>query len=265
MPCERWRRPSAREFPDYPEVTGRLSPLEKGRIGRFGWKAQVAGLEEFVLTACAVELGLQVPGKDQPPPPHLKDYRAAGADMNQAECDALVKFIRNLPPPRQQRPASAAAATYVDEGRQLFTTVGCATCHVPKLGDVEGLYSDLLLHDLGPQLSDAGSSYGVFRPTGDAVALAQTKDGVVASPPRGRSEGQSSAASVPASPAEWRMPPLWGVRDSAPYLHDGRADTLAAAIALHGGEADRSCAKFTALKFAEQQKLVAFLKTLVAP
>jgi CxxC motif-containing protein (DUF1111 family) len=55
------------------------------------------------------------------------------------------------------------------------------------------------------------------------------------------------------------------MRDSAPYLHDGRADTSEAAIALHGGEAERSRSKFAALKFEERQKVLAFLKTLTAP
>jgi CxxC motif-containing protein (DUF1111 family) len=37
------------------------------------------------------------------------------------------------------------------------------------------------------------------------------------------------------TPAEWRTAPLWGVADSGPYLHDGRANSLAEAIELHGG------------------------------
>ena len=46
--------------------------------------------------------------------------------------------------------------------------------------------------------------------------------------------------SGPASRFEWRTPALWGFRDSAPYLHDGRAKTLDQAIAFHGGEAAES-------------------------
>src|SRR6185312_8422808 len=48
----------------------------------------------------------------------------------------------------------------------------------------------------------------------------------------------------PASRFEWRTPPLWGFRDSGPYLHDGRADTIDQAIALHGGEAANVAQKF---------------------
>ncbi len=51
--------------PAFPEVQGRVSRLKDGRIGRFGWKGQTASLKDFDLTACAVELGLEVPGQPQ--------------------------------------------------------------------------------------------------------------------------------------------------------------------------------------------------------
>jgi CxxC motif-containing protein (DUF1111 family) len=64
---------------------------------------------------------------------------------------------------------------------------------------------------------------------------------------------------------EWRTPPLWGVRDSGPYLHDGRAETLEQAIAFHGGQAKRSADNFFQLKPEEQMQLITFLKSLTAP
>ena len=67
------------------------------------------------------------------------------------------------------------------------------------------------------------------------------------------------------SPSEWRTPPLWGVADSAPYLHDGRAATLAEAIKLHAGQAAPSANRFTGLSDVQQEELIAFLNTLRAP
>jgi CxxC motif-containing protein (DUF1111 family) len=64
---------------------------------------------------------------------------------------------------------------------------------------------------------------------------------------------------------EWRTPPLWGVADSAPYLHDGRAPTLQEAIRLHGGQAANAAQRFARLNPAEQVQLIAFLKTLRVP
>src|SRR5207245_1572799 len=105
----------------------------------------------------------------------------------------------------------------------VFESIGCATCHAPKLGDVSGLYSDLLLHDMGEASSDSATYYGGPAAPGRLDDLAEAKE-------RTRSTGV-------ASPTEWRTAPLWGVADSAPYLHDGRARTLEEAIQLHGGEA----------------------------
>jgi hypothetical protein len=67
------------------------------------------------------------------------------------------------------------------------------------------------------------------------------------------------------SPSEWRTPPLWGIADSGPYLHDGRAATLAEAIKLHAGQASSSASRFTSLSDIQQEELIAFLNTLRAP
>jgi CxxC motif-containing protein (DUF1111 family) len=69
-----------------------------------------------------------------------------------------------------------------------------------------------------------------------------------------------------ASELEWRTPPLWGFRDSAPYLHDGRARTLDHAVAFHGGEATHIAnLYFKKLTARERSQVEAFLKSLTAP
>ena len=105
--------------------------------------------------------------------------------------------------------AVAEPGSEMEEGRRLFVAVGCATCHMPSLGGVQGIFSDLLLHDMGQSLSDSGMYYGVESPGSFAGPSAQ----------------------------EWRTPPLWGYRDSGPYLHDGRAQNLEQVVALHEGQA----------------------------
>ena len=72
--------------------------------------------------------------------------------------------MSDLPRPAERKPESEREANEIQAGRGLFTKVGCATCHAPKLGKVEDMYSDLLLHDLGPALGDVGQ-YGVFDPS----------------------------------------------------------------------------------------------------
>src|SRR5262249_3437613 len=180
---------------------------------------QEATLEEFVLTACAVELGLEVPGRHQAGNPRDAEYQGPGLDLTSEACRDLVAFVRSLPPPSEVPPATDREAEAVTSGRATFERIGCAACHVAKLGEVHGIYSDLLLHDLGEDLGEIGS-YGITlaEPATDEPA---SKDGSLSEAPAGG-----------AARREWRTAPLWGLRDSAPYLHDGPAETLEQAIAL---------------------------------
>ena len=212
---------------------GHVARQKDGRIGRFGWKAQVPSLRDFVLNACAVELGLESPTHHQAIDPFGNGSRPAAVDISDEDCDALIDYVRNLPAPIEQHPERQAA------GFEQFVTIGCADCHRPNLGEVEGLFSDLLLHEMGGNLSDSGQYYG--------------------------EENSIESFVDNAKPGEWRTPPLWGVADSAPYLHDGRARTLTDAIAAHAGQAEESRRKFDNLRTEPRKKLMAFLQSLTAP
>jgi CxxC motif-containing protein (DUF1111 family) len=255
------------KHPGYPEVTGRVARAKDGKLGRFGWKSQKVDLREFTLNACAVELGLEVPTQAQVTPPHKPDYVAPGHDLTEEQCAELVAFVDSLPRPQQIVPDDAKAKAYLASGQKLFATVGCAACHTPDLGDVKGIYSDLLLHDMGTSLGDVGA-YGSVPPNAtDDEELKQplpplvTFNAVGAKPARPIDE----AKLIGALRQEWRTPPLWGLRDSAPYLHDGRASTLEQAIALHDGEAQRSSRQYFKLSAEEKLQLGSFLKSLSAP
>jgi CxxC motif-containing protein (DUF1111 family) len=244
----------------YPEVTGRVAMSKEGKIGRFGWKAQQAKLHDFVLAACAMELGLEVPGKSQGILPYKSDYKAPGLDLTAKECRALTAFVAQLPRPRQVAADDAESQTRTSEGSELFAATGCAVCHVRDLGKVSGIYSDLLLHDMGPVLSDPAppGTYGGSDNEELRFPLPPLASDSVF--PNFGGGNQNSAA-----PEEWRTPPLWGVRDSAPYLHDGRAATIEQAIALHDGEAKRSMRRFFQLSADERTQLLAFIGSLAAP
>ena len=125
----------------------------------------------------------------------------------------LVSFAMLTAAPRPER---------LDDQRRrglaAFDAVGCGGCHAPRLEGPRGplpVYSDLLLHDMGPELAD----------------------GIVMSEATG---------------SEFRTQPLWGLAAVGPYLHDGRADTIEGAIRLHGGEAADSARRFAALSEDER-------------
>jgi hypothetical protein len=106
-------------------------------------------------------------------------------------------------------------------GEILFDTIGCAKCHIPSLGGVP-LFSDLLLHNVMP------IGY------------------------RGMQEPGAGAG-------VFRTPPLWGNCRTAPYLHDGRAETVEAAILSHFGEASNARLGYIALTPVEKDQLLFFL------
>ncbi len=212
-------------------------------IGRFGKKARVINLVQQTAFAYAEDMGVTT---DQLPRDLYNRQLGAEAvdnvadpEVSTAVVSAVVFYLRTLrPPPR--RGASDAA---VLEGAQAFVAAGCASCHRTSMmtgrSDVAQLdrkefapFTDLLLHDMGPELND------------------------------GYTEGD-------ATPAEWRTAPLWGLGlaarsqgGRAHFLHDGRATSLRDAIRLHGGEGSRSRAAFNALPIAQQERLLAYLQSL---
>ncbi len=204
-------------------ISGRIRTVN-GRVARFGWKDRFARLEDSVAAALAGEMGLTTPrfplaAFGQPPP------RAPEVDGNTLA--QLADEVRKLP-------ASATTATREDNGAAVvFEKIGCAACHRPQLpivnandarpAGVAHAYTDLLLHDMGPALSDGFSDREV-------------------------------------SGSEFRTAPLWGVGNTGPFLHDGRAKTLDEAIRMHGGEAGESAKRYADLTVAARERLLAFVE-----
>jgi CxxC motif-containing protein (DUF1111 family) len=197
------------------------------RVGRFGWKADAATLRQFVGEAFRNELGITNPlaptdvlQADHPPGERCQG-QSDRPEADQSTVDAVTAYIAALPPP-------AAAEEPPPRGLVLFQSVGCASCHLPELPSRDGparLYSDLLLHDLGPDLDDK----------------------VVQGEAGGR---------------DWRTSPLWGLGSRSRLLHDGRASTIEAAVAAHGGEAAPATRRFRELSPADRRDLLAFLRSL---
>ena len=207
-------------------IAGRAHVLDDGRLGRFGWKANVPSVREFVRDAFSGELGMTVPDTpglsfgsanddDQTPDPE--------ADAN--TIDAITTFIELLAPP----PRTRVDVVVEDRGEVIFRSVGCANCHVPTLGTADGVdvhaYTDLLLHDVAQP-----NAFGI-------------------------EEGDAGIH-------DFRTPPLWGLGRTAPYLHDGRASTIENAIAQHAGEAIAAREEVAKLSASDRNTLLAFLRSL---
>jgi CxxC motif-containing protein (DUF1111 family) len=229
------------ELSDIP--VGRPHILANGHVGKFGWKAQFANLRDFVAAACANELGLGTPESEQAVP-ITSPNRTAPPDLDKKQFRALVAFVKTLPKPVEAVPSDPTERDNAERGKGIFSTVGCAVCHVPDMGGVKGVYSDFLMYLLDDTTTRGGAdSYGEPPPELQLPARPERD-------PR---------------PSEWKTPPLWGVADSAPYMHDGSEPTLQSAIVRHRGDAKTVADAFQKLPVADQAAVIAFLKTLKAP
>jgi len=228
-------------------ISGRLSIVTdvasgNTRVGRFGWKAQQASLLAFAGDAYLNEIGITsrlFPTENAPNgnAQLLAKYDKVADPEDQvdpatgnADIDHFADFMRLLAPPPKVALSMSAKA-----GQDLFSQIGCAGCHQPTFftgsnpidaldRKVVALYSDLLLRDMGS--------------LGDGIA-------------------QGTARTT-----EMKTPPLWGLRARGPFLHDGRAATVSAAIHLHDGEGAAARNRFNRLGSTQQQQLLAFLNSI---
>jgi CxxC motif-containing protein (DUF1111 family) len=220
-------------------ISGRAARLPDGRLGRFGRKGDIATIDQFTRSALRLEMGLTTHETDvdlvsgAPPPASLDP--AAEPEVDARSVDLLTAFIRFLAPPARSPPRSEAHADTLDGGERLFRQVGCTGCHTPEMRAgphvVEALadktirlWSDLLLHDLGP--------------------------------------GLANVCAVDASPTELRTAPLMGLGHRQFLLHDGRATDIREAILSHGGEAQAARDAFARLPWLAQEYIVMFLRSL---
>jgi CxxC motif-containing protein (DUF1111 family) len=215
-------------------------PLTGGMtLGRFGWKAAQPSLAAQAATALREDIAVTSPSTASRVPPCEADRDANEPEVGDHDVALLVQYLKSLAVPARRR----WTQPQVLQGEMIFSAIGCADCHRLRLATGESggwrelsrqtisAYTDLLLHDLGPQLADG---------VGEGVA----------------------------SGSEWRTPPLWGlgllatVSGAIALLHDGRARSPEEAVLWHGGEADRARAHFVALPLEKRRALIEFLATL---
>jgi len=221
-----------------------------GTITRFGWKAQNKSLEIFSGEAYNVEMGvtneLFQSERDQSvgcqfngTPEDLTHFDQDGPEIP-SDVTKFAIFMRFLD---QSQPAPATTST--QRGLQIFHSIGCALCHTPSLTTGQSsvaalsniqanLFSDLVLHHMGPSLADNVS--------------------------QGAAGGD-----------EFRTAPLWGLGQRIFFMHDGRTSDLVKAILSHsstrntrypGSEANAVIDNYWRLSVQDQQDLLNFLRSL---
>lgn len=217
--------------------------LGKMTLGRFGWKAANPSILQQTAGAYNEDMGITshiFPNescKSQP------QYDANNYGYDYEVSDSLLYcvtfYIKTLAVPARRK----ADDTIVLQGKQIFIEAKCSACHTPMFhtkydasfpeisNQVIFPYSDMLVHDMGPELADNRPDYS-------------------------------------ANGAEWRTPPLWGIGLTQTvnghnfFLHDGRARTLMEAVMWHGGEAEASKNYVRNLDKPKRDALIKFLQSL---
>jgi CxxC motif-containing protein (DUF1111 family) len=238
-----------------------------GTISRFGWKAQNKSLHIFAGEAYNVEMGISnllftqdrpLPGEDQQGtglPSNCLNLSGGGypEDANNPgstgaavldDVSAFANFMRTLAPPPQGGVVlngRQVSAQSIANGSASFSSIGCATCHNPTVGNTQAsnitlslsnapvtAFSDIEIHHMGTGLADNVSQGGAG---GD----------------------------------QFRTAPLWGLGQRIFLLHDGRTTNLLSAIqdhASHGSEASTVVNNFDNLSTSQQQEILDFLRSL---
>ena len=207
-------------------ISGRVSELDHlgGQIGRFGWKAQEPTILSFTEGAFTEDLSL--------------DHQLAAEIFGSTFLEDTAFYTSTVAVPALR----GHDDPHVQQGAAWFEQIGCSGCHrtepwVTGPHEVTSLahqvivpFTDLLLHDMGPELDDG---------------LAQHS----------------------AESSEWRTAPLWGIGLTGTvshehYLHDGRARTLEEAILWHGGEAQSARDAYVSLSSSDRALILGFLEAL---
>ncbi len=225
-------------------ISGRVQRLPAGRLGRFGWKAEQPDLYAQASAAFSSDMGLTTharPDEDLSAAERAQlTLESTGRpEVEEEVLRSVVVYLHALAVPTRR----GAEQPQVLQGEALFGRFGCDGCHVPALRTIADPYlgeigaseifafTDLLLHDMGPELDDGRPSFS-------------------------------------AKGSEWRTPPLWGlglvraVNGHQRLLHDGRARGVAEAILWHGGEARRARGSFVQASSSERRALIAFVESL---
>ena len=230
-------------------ISGRVNLVwdaveERMAVGRFGWKSEQPTVAQQTAGAFLGDIGATTPIFTTEDCTEVQTDCLAAESGGDPEVqpnlfDKVVLYTSLIAVPKRR----VWSTPDILAGKATFKAIGCAKCHVPRHETVSDHplvevrdqliwpYTDLLLHDMGPDLADGRPVFG-------------------------------------ASGSEWRTPPLWGiglyevVNKHNRLLHDGRARGVAEAILWHGGEGESAKLAFAALTKEEREQLVRFVESL---
>ncbi len=239
-----------------------LTDEEQIVIRPFGRKGDRFTMRDFDLGAMEFHFGIQ-PVEDPNVGSADADHDGVYRELSVLEMTVLDIFsVTNAPPIEN---------TSLDtHGKDLFKEIGCAECHQPTFATQSSLLT--LSYPEVPEDPDA-HVYARLNlrqvgfppdPNGPGVLVPLYSDLKRHDMGPGLAEDlETDRAKVPNR--EFITARLWGLADTGPYLHDGRATSIYQAIIRHGGEAEKAQENFKGLPLTDKISLINFLKSLHTP
>ena len=277
---------------DTSQVKGVDSDL---RVRPFFAQGGTISIREFVVGALHAEMGLEAAAdpdltlanaggrvvtpsgmvlngsKDRIEAPPAPDA-ANGNEVDTAIVDHLEFYLLNYFKPGLYKQDKAT-----DRGREVFDTIGCASCHIPdmpidhdrRVADVETVY-DPMNGIFNTMFATATTMFNSMHDGSGfpALKLPQLKSFLVKNIFTDFKRHDLGLNFYERNydgtlQAQFLTRPLWGVGSTGPYGHDGRSITLNDVILRHGGEAQAARDAFAALKSKDVDDILAFLNSLV--
>jgi hypothetical protein len=244
--------------------TSAVQGLDEDLVVRpFGRKGEFSTVRSFAKTAMMFHFGMQPvevvgSGIDG-------DIDGIVDEVSVGELSALAIFAVTLDRPRGERAGTGAGA-----GFKRFKGLGCTECHQPLLTTDSSVLT--LSYPEIPEDPSANVFYSIDLGDGPPYFRKNPRGGLVIplfSDLKRHDMGEGLRESFHAvddeTNREFITARLWGVADTAPYMHDGRAFTLSEAILMHGGDAQAARDEFAQLSDAERAEVLTFLGSLRTP
>ena len=209
--------------------------------------------------------------KDKIPPPPQPDQKN-GNEVDPATVDHLEFYLLNY-----FKPGHGAPRSTTDQGRRVFSRIGCASCHIADLAinhdrrvaDVETIYDPVngifntlfaTATTMYQDIKDESGYPDLKLPLGNSFVVKDIftdfkRHDLGANFYERNYDGTLQTL--------FMTRPLWGVASTGPYGHDGRSNTLDDVILRHGGEALASRNEYAGLPTRESDALLKFLGSLV--
>jgi CxxC motif-containing protein (DUF1111 family) len=195
------------------------------------------------------------------------DQDGVSLEIDDGMLTTVVGYFAQLEAPVVRPPRDPGLLDLFAAGRASFETIGCAGCHVPTLelddskldvqqregADAAPFVIDVAKDGDGPKVEPKYARPNTPYLVNLFSDLKRHDMGTALATP-------SAQGTIPASVFLTR--PLWGLAETAPYLHDGRAPTVHDAIVMHGGDASAARDAYLALDEQGRAGVRVFLASL---